>query len=258
MGDPRIVRKQSPSLMKPRFHGARASADSRRDLLLAQSGVVTKHEWRSEPGGKRQDRLANERSSVALVSDLVRCGIARDDRVERVLGSPSAGVSGLGPCRGVAGVHDDSVDPWPQSVSFWEGVSKSPEAQERLLNCIVDFRGITEEERGCAVRGRVPLLQEFLELARIDVCNHVSKTLRHCRRFDYSPEQARHRSIAWAPDAGGATRPRAPRGPQRQLPEYWAGARGSLTAGRSRSATTTTTVTRTIMASRSNGGSKRF
>ena len=196
MGDPRIVRKQSPSLMKPRFHGARASADSRRDLLLAQSGVVTKHEWRSEPGGKRQDRLANERSSVALVSDLVRCGIARDDRVERVLGSPSAGVSGLGPCRGVAGVHDDSVDPWPQSVSFWEGVSKSPQAQERLLNGIVDLRAVTEEERGRAVRGRVPLLQELLEPARIAVGIHVSKTLRHCGRFDSPHEQARHRSTS--------------------------------------------------------------
>src|ERR1035438_8921889 len=189
--------------MKPRFHGARAFADRRRDLLLAQSGVVTKHEWRSEPSGKRQDRLANERGTVALVSELVRCGIARDDRVERVLRGPPAGVSGLGSCRGIAGVHDDPVDPWPQSVSFWEGVSKSPEAQERLLNGIVDFRGVTEEERCCAARGRVPLLQEFLELARIGVGHHVSKTLRHCRRFDFPPEQARHRSTARAPDGAG-------------------------------------------------------
>jgi hypothetical protein len=129
-----------------------------------------------------------------LVSELVRCGIARDDRVERVLRGPPAGVSGLGSCRGIAGVHDDPVDPWPQSISFWEGVSESPEAQERLLNGIVNFRGVTEEERGCAVRGRVPLLQEFLELARIGVGSHVSKTLRHCRRFDFSPEQGRHHS----------------------------------------------------------------
>jgi len=202
VGEPWVVCKQPPSLMKPRFHGARASADRRRDLLLAQSGVVTKHEWRSEPSGKRQDRLAHERGTVALVSELVRCGIARDDRVERVLRGPPAGVSGLSSCRGIAGVHDDPVDPWPQPVSFWEGVSKSPEAQERLLNGIVNFRGVTEEERGCAVRGRVPLLQEFLELARIGVGNHVSKTLRHGRRFDFPPEQARHRSTARAPDAG--------------------------------------------------------
>ncbi len=189
MGEPWVVGKQPPCLMKSRFHGARASADRRRDLLLAQSGVVTKHEWRSEPGGKRQDRLAHERGTVVLVSELVRCGIARDDRVERVLRGPPAGVSGLGSCRGIAGVHDDPVDPWPQSVSFWEGVSKSPEAQERLLNGIVDFRGVTEEERGCAVRGRVPLLQEFLEPARIGVGNHVSKTLRRHGRFDFPPEQ---------------------------------------------------------------------
>jgi hypothetical protein len=93
-----------------------------------------------------------------LVGELVRCGIARDDRVERVLRGPPAGVSGLGSRRGIAGVHDDPVDPWPQSVSFWEGVSKSPEAQEGLLNGVVDSRGVTEEERGGAVSGRVPLL----------------------------------------------------------------------------------------------------
>ena len=59
------------------------------------------------------------------------------------------------------------------------------------------------------------LLQELLELARIGVGNHVSKTLRHRRRFDFPAEQARHRSTAWAPDAGGATSSRVPRGPQR-------------------------------------------
>ena len=228
MGEAWIVRKQPPCLVKPRFHGARASADRRRDLLLTQSGVVTKHEWRSEPSGKRQDRLAHEGGTVALVNELVRCGIARDDRVERVLRGPPAGVSGLGSCRGIAGVHDDPVDPWPQSVSFWEGVSESPEAQERLLNGIVDFRGVTEEESGCAVRGRVPLMQEFLELARIGVGNHVCKTLRHRRRFDFPPEQARHRSTAWTPDAGAATSARVPRGLSGRLPEYSAGVPGAL------------------------------
>ncbi len=207
MGEPWVVRKQPPCLVKPRFHGARASADRRRDLLLAQSGVVTKHEWRSEPSGKRQDRLAHEGGTVALVSELVGCGIARDDRVERVLRGPPASVSDLGSCRGIAGVHDDPVDPWPQSVSFWEGVSKSPEAQECLLNGIVDFRGVTEEERGCAVHGRVPLPEEFLELTRIGVGNHVSKTLRHRRRFVFPPEQARHSDTPGTAEArAGASR----------------------------------------------------
>ena len=180
--------------MKPRFHGTGASADRRRNLLFAQSGVVTKHEWRSESSGKRLDGLAHERGTVALISKLVRCGVARDDRVERVLRGSPAGVSGLGSCRGIAGVHDDPVDPRPQSVSCRQSISESPEAQKRLLDSVVDLRGVTQEERGCSVRGRVPLLQEFLEFARVGVSNHASKTLRHGRRFDFPPEQARHRS----------------------------------------------------------------
>jgi len=64
-----------------------------------------------------------------------------------------------------------------------EGVSKSPEAQERLLNGIVDFHGVTEEERGCAVRGVYHCCRSSSSSpGRIG--NHVSKTLRHCRRFD--------------------------------------------------------------------------
>ena len=202
--------------MKPRFHCARASADRRRDLPLAQSGVVTKHEGRAEPSGKRQDRLAYERGTVVLVGELVRCGIARDDGVERVLRCPPAGMSGLGSCRGIAGVHDDSVDPWPKSVSFWERVSKPPQAQERLLNGIVDIRGVTEEESGCAVGGCVPQPEEFLEIARIGVGDHASKTLRHRTRFDFPPEQAPRDNLGSRRGRCGeppsSSRPRPPAG----------------------------------------------
>ena len=72
-----------------------------------------------------------------------------------------------------------------------EGVPKSPEAQERLLNGIVDFCGVTEEERGCAVGGRVPLLQEFFEFARIGVGDHALRrygtaegSISHLSRYD--------------------------------------------------------------------------